>query len=65
MIELKKALILEQKKNESAKYRLIGVTLETRPDYLNEKELLRMRDLGCTRVEIGVQAIDDEILKKK
>ena len=64
LIELKKALILEQKKNESAKYRLIGVTLETRPDYLNEKELLRMRDLGCTRVEIGVQAIDDEILKK-
>lgn len=62
--ELKKALIFEQKKNETAKYRLIGVTLETRPDYLNEKELLRMRDLGCTRVEIGVQAIDDDILKK-
>lgn len=64
LLELKKALIIEQKKNESAKYRLIGLTLETRPDYLNEKELLRMRDLGCTRVEIGVQAIDDEILKK-
>ncbi len=61
---LKKALVLEQKKNESAKYRLIGLTLETRPDYLNEPELLRMRALGCTRVEIGVQAIDDEILKK-
>ncbi|MFZ4648820.1 MAG: elongator complex protein 3 [Patescibacteria group bacterium] len=64
LIELKKALIIEQKKNEVAKYRLIGLTLETRPDYLNEKELLRMRDLGCTRVEIGVQAVDDEILKK-
>ncbi len=64
LANLKKALVLEQKRNETAKYRIIGVTLETRPDYLNEKELLRMRELGCTRVEIGVQAIDDEILKK-
>lgn len=62
LVELKKLLRLEQKKNEIAKYNLIGVTLETRPDYINEKELLEMRDLGCTRVEIGVQVIDDKIL---
>lgn len=62
--KLKKFLQQEQKKNEKAKYRLIGLTLETRPDYLNNQELLRMRELGCTRVEIGVQAIDDQILKK-
>ena len=60
---LKKKLEEEQKKNEKAKYKLIGVTLETRPDYINEKELLEMRELGCTRVELGAQAIDDEILK--
>lgn len=60
--DLKKALNKEQKKNEIAKYNIIGVTLETRPDYINEKELREMRDLGCTRVEIGVQAIDDKIL---
>ncbi len=60
---LKNLLIKEQKKNEQARYRLIGVTLETRPDYINEKELREMRDLGCTRVEIGVQAVDDQILK--
>ncbi len=62
LVELKRLLKLEQKKNESAKYNLIGVTLETRPDYINVKELEEMRDLGCTRVEIGVQAIDDKIL---
>jgi len=62
--ELKNILNKEQKKNEKAKYQLIGVTLETRPDYINKKELLEMRELGCTRVELGVQAIDDEILKK-
>ncbi|OGF24821.1 hypothetical protein A2331_06250 [Candidatus Falkowbacteria bacterium RIFOXYB2_FULL_34_18] len=61
--KLKQALTREQKKNESAKYRIIGLTLETRPDYINEKELIEMRKLGCTRVEIGVQAIDDKILK--
>jgi len=61
--KLKKLLLIEQRKNESAQYRIIGVTLETRPDYINEKELLEMRDLGCTRVELGVQAIDDEVLK--
>ena len=60
---MKKELLSEQKKNEKAKYKLIGTTLETRPDYINEKELLEMRELGCTRVEIGVQAIDDRILK--
>ena len=63
IVDLKKELIIEQKKNEKAKYKLVGITLETRPDYINEKELWEMRELGCTRVEIGAQAIDDKILK--
>ncbi len=61
--KLKEILKTEQNKNERAKYKIIGLTLETRPDYINDKELLEMRELGCTRVEIGVQAIDDRILK--
>jgi len=52
-----------QKKNEKAKHRLIGITLETRPDYITPLEILRMRKLGCTRVEIGVQITDDQVLK--
>jgi elongator complex protein 3 len=60
---LKKFLATEQKKNESAVYKIIGLTLETRPDYINDAELREMRELGCTRVEIGVQVIDDAILK--
>jgi elongator complex protein 3 len=62
--DLKKELLSEQKKNEKAKYRIIGITLETRPDYIDEKELMEMRELGGTRVELGVQAIDDKILVK-
>lgn len=61
--ELRLALKKEQQKNEKAEYKIIGLTLETRPDYINEAELRQMRELGCTRVEIGVQAPDDEILK--
>ncbi len=53
----------EQKRNERAKYRIIGLTLETRPDYINDKEIKNFRQLGCTRVEIGVQSIFDDILK--
>ena len=62
--ELKKNLTKEQKRNEKAEYKIIGLTLETRPDYISEEELKEMRDLGCTRVERGVQAIDDRILEK-
>ncbi|MDA3840294.1 MAG: tRNA uridine(34) 5-carboxymethylaminomethyl modification radical SAM/GNAT enzyme Elp3 [Patescibacteria group bacterium] len=63
LIKLKEALHSEQKRNEKTKYQIIGLTLETRQDYINEAEVLEMRDLGCTRVELGVQTTDDEILK--
>lgn len=60
---LKKILAREQKKNETAKYQIIGLTVETRPDRITETELKRLREFGVTRVEIGVQAVDDQILK--
>ena len=43
---------------------MIGLTLETRPDYIDEKEILNFRKLGCTRVELGVQSIFDDVLQK-
>src|SRR6056297_3690103 len=46
-----------QKENEKAKARLIGITIETRPDYIDKKEIGFLRTLGATRVEIGVQSI--------
>ncbi len=56
-------LPLQHKLNEKAKHRIIGLTLETRPDYIDEKEIIRMRKLGATRVELGVQSIYDDVLK--
>ena len=52
-----------QQRNETAKHRLIGVTIETRPDYINEQELRRLRELGVTRVELGVQSLNERILE--
>jgi len=57
------SLLIEQKKNEKARNRIVGLTLETRPDYINKKEILRFRKLGATRVELGVQTVFDNILK--
>lgn len=57
-------LATAQKINETAEFRIIGLTLETRPDYINKEEIIRMRKYGCTRVELGVQHIDDTILKE-
>lgn len=58
-----KNLILAQKINENAKCRIIGITVETRPDYINSKEIKALRELGVTRVELGVQSIYDDVLK--
>lgn len=52
-----------KKINEKAKSRMVGLTIETRPDFINEKEILFLRKLGVTRVELGVQTTDEEILK--
>jgi len=49
-------------RNETAPHRVIGLTLETRPDHVTHAEAKRMRWLGCTRVQLGVQTTDQEIL---
>lgn len=60
---LRKRLLKEQRKNEKSHHRIIGLTLETRPDMINEKTIETMRELGCTRMELGVQTLDDETLE--
>lgn len=58
-----RSLKIAQKINETAKNRAVGMCLETRPDYITIDEIARMRELGCTRVEIGMQTTDAEVLK--
>lgn len=51
-----------QKFNETAQTRCIGLVIETRPDEINEAEVLHIRKLGATRVQIGIQSLDDKVL---
>lgn len=52
------------KKNESSIIRCVGLTIETKPDQGFKEQGLRMLELGCTRVELGVQTLRDDVLKK-
>lgn len=46
---------------DNPRYRVSGITVETRPDWVKLSQAQKLLELGVTRVEIGVQAIDDEI----
>ncbi len=50
--------------NMSADVRIIGLTMETRPDHVTADEIQLLRRMNCTRVQIGVQHLDYDILKK-
>ncbi|AII17209.1 putative ELP-3 histone acetyl transferase [Aureococcus anophagefferens virus] len=49
--------------NETAKIRIIGLTLETRPDTITLEEIKRFRSYGCTRLQMGAQHTNNDILK--
>jgi len=54
----------EKEINTHSQHRVIGVTVETRPDCITPQELQDFRRWGVTRVQIGIQHTDDEILRK-
>lgn len=54
----------EHSLNENAEVRIIGLTLETRPDSITLEELKKMRLYGCTRIQLGIQHTNNSILKK-
>lgn len=49
--------------NETATCRVVGLVIETRPDHISEAEVLRVRRLGCTKVQIGFQSLNDDVLR--
>jgi elongator complex protein 3 len=56
------ALAAVQRTNETAAARCVGLVVETRPDHLTPSEVLRMRRLGATKVQLGFQSLSDEVL---
>lgn len=53
-----------KKLNETAEVRNVGLTFETRPDWVTQESVDNMLNMGATRVEVGVQTLSDEILQK-
>ncbi|MFX1483089.1 MAG: tRNA uridine(34) 5-carboxymethylaminomethyl modification radical SAM/GNAT enzyme Elp3 [Promethearchaeota archaeon] len=53
-----------KRRNETAEVRNVGLTFETRPDWITQKSIDHMLNMGATRVEIGVQTLSDEILQR-
>jgi elongator complex protein 3 len=49
--------------NETGRSRCVGLVVETRPDNLTLDEVVRIRRLGATKVQIGFQSLSDEVLE--
>lgn len=54
-------LELEQEKNSHGTTRCVGLVLETRSDRITKDEVIRMRKLGATKVQLGIQILNDEV----
>ena len=52
----------EQRLNEGARHRVVGLVIETRPDAITPGRLLQIRRMGATKIQMGVQSTDQRIL---
>ncbi len=48
--------------NETAAHRVVGLTIETRPDLVDLDQARAMRRLGCTKIQMGIQSLDQRTL---
>ena len=55
-------LVEQQHSNETAAARVVGLVIETRPDTITPDYLRMFRQLGCTKIQIGIQSTRQEIL---
>jgi elongator complex protein 3 len=62
-IQLSGSLEEAIERNQTAKQRVIGLTIETRPDLVSHSQCQRRRRFGITRIEMGLQSTDDEVLR--
>lgn len=49
--------------NETTRRRNVGMVLETRPDHVDADEIRWLRSLGCTKIQMGAQSLDDRVLR--
>ena len=61
-IQYSKSLEESITRNETAAHRIIGLTIETRPEFVTDENCIKWRAMWVTRIEMGVQSTDNEIL---
>lgn len=54
-------IIKAQKANEQSLHRVVGLSVETRPDWISDDEIALLRMCGVTKVQLGVQSLSEEI----
>lgn len=47
--------------NETAQHRVVGLVIETRPERITPAHLLSLRRMGCTKVQMGIQSLDEHV----
>ncbi len=52
----------QHRANETAEHRVVGLTIETRPDLLDVHQAISMRRLGCTKIQTGIQSLEPRTL---
>jgi elongator complex protein 3 len=57
------SLVQAHKLNETSRHRNVGLVVETRPDHIDLREMSWLRALGVTKIQMGVQSLDDHILE--
>lgn len=57
-------LFSSHEKNVTSKSKCVGLVIETRPDEINEQEVIKIRKLGATKIQIGIQSLNDDVLIK-
>jgi elongator complex protein 3 len=62
-LKLSENLEISKERNEKADIRCVGLTIETKPDYCKKEHIDMMLELGTTRIEIGVQSLNDDVFR--
>lgn len=55
-------LEVQQRANETARHRVVGLVIETRPDAVTPEALTLIRRLGATKIQMGIQSLDQRVL---
>jgi len=67
LLEMKGSSTLEEEQlfnEESSKIRCVALCIETRPDFCGKDDINEMLRFGTTRVELGVQSVYDDVLRR-